>query len=56
MKIGKIDPILKARIDNNQQQIDYIDYIYAFNEEYRQSYFVMREALINQKIILVNQI
>ena len=56
MKIGKIDPILKVRIDNNQHRIDDIDDKYAFNEKYRRSYLAMREALINQKIILVNQI
>ena len=54
--MGKIDPILKARIDNNQQQIDDIDDKYAFNEKYRRSYFAMREALINQRILLVEMI
>ena len=55
-RIGKIDPILKVRIDNNQHQIDYIDDTYALNEKYRLSYLAMREALINQKVLLVEMI
>jgi len=55
-RIGKIDPILKVRIDNNQHQIDYIDDTYALNEKYLRSYLAMREALINQRVLLVAKI
>ena len=56
MKICKIDPILKARIDNVQDQIEFINEQYALNEKYWRSYIAVYNALINHKKTLVSQI
>ena len=54
-KIGKINPILKIRIDNIQHQIDMIDDNYAFDDKYKEAYRGVRNALMNQKRLLVNK-
>ena len=54
--VGKIDPILKVRIDKIQHQINFIDDQYALNGKYRQSYFAVRDALVAHKGMLVEQI
>ena len=54
--VGKIDPILKVRIDKIQHQINFIDDQYALNGIYRQSFFAVRDALVERKEMLLKRI
>lgn len=55
-RIGKIDPLLKVRIDKKQHQIDFIDDLCNLNEKYPRSYLALREALVERKITLVEMV
>ena len=54
--IGKIDPILKIRINNLQAQIDIIDKKYDFESRYWYAAQEIRKELVELRAKLIGEI
>jgi len=54
--VGRIEPLLKVRIDNIQDQINRLLKNYALSEPYYISMVEVLQALIERKAMLTNRI